>query len=91
MGLLQSCVHEVVEGTDNNTVNLTPALSGLLGDIKLEALIAFLGLVDEALFLDINASVNLQELVGIINGGFDFAKIQETALKLLSVYVDSLK
>ncbi|MBQ8178028.1 MAG: hypothetical protein IJ033_02430, partial [Clostridia bacterium] len=81
---------EVVEGSDRNTIDLSPALSGLLGDIELSMLIEFLGLVDESLFFDINANLNLEEIIGIINNGFDFANLQQTgAAIILSTYASA--
>ena len=71
-----------VAGSAANTIDLAPALSGLLGDIELNALIEFLGIVDAQLFFNIQASVNLEEIIDIAQNGFDFAKIKETAAKI---------
>ena len=70
------------EGSDRNTIDLAPALEGLLGEVELNALIEFLGIIDEKLMLSVEGSVNLEEIVDIATNGFDFAKIQKTALKL---------
>ena len=71
---------------EDASIDLTPALSGLLGDITLNVLIEALGLVDESLTLSVSGILNLEELIDIATNGFDFANIKKTqvALKILT-------
>lgn len=81
---------EMVENSDRNTIDLSPALSGLLDGVELNMLIEFLGLVDEALFFELDANLNLEEIIGILNNGFDIAKLQQTGLVItLSTYASN--
>ena len=81
---------EPAVNSDRNTIDLSPALSGLLGDVELNVLIEFLGLIDEKLFLTVDGSINLEEIVNIATNGFDFAALERTALMLrLSTYASA--
>ncbi|MBR2480511.1 MAG: hypothetical protein IKB56_04295, partial [Clostridia bacterium] len=81
---------EVVANSDKNVIDLSPALSGLLGDIELNMLIEFLGLVDEALFFELDANLNLAEIISLLNEGLDVAKLQQTGIAItLSTYASA--
>ena len=73
---------EIGVHAEDATIDLTPALSGLLGDISMEVLIEALGLVDESLTLSIDGILNLEELINIATNGFNFANIRETEVAL---------